>query len=122
MQCNTLSHDYNIEKKFGEQVDGLTSAYTNWWKLETLYSPACALFVNLLTFVAISGSAFFYTKGMLTIGGLVAVIYLSSMIFNPISEFFEELTYMKSYKKLSEDVFAEISKNPNSNSKKNRKN
>ena len=106
------------EKRFEEQVDGLTDAYTNWWKLETLYSPTCALFVNLLTFVAISGSAFFYTKGMLTIGGLVAVVYLSSMIFNPISEFFEELTYMKSYKKLSEDIFAEITQKPIINSKK----
>lgn len=95
--------------KYEANVNHINDTIRKWWNLEAQYSPACAFLTRLLTFFAIVISTLFYIRGLFSVGLLIAAIYLSSSIFSPISDFFEQMTYMKSYKNLAASVFNEVS-------------
>ncbi len=62
-----------------------------------------------MTFTSIVLATLFYINGTFTIGLLTASIYLSSQIYDPISNTFEQLTYLKANKNLAKVVFDEVS-------------
>lgn len=79
-----------------------------WWNLEAIYSPIAAFLTNMLTFSSIVLACVLYIRGNLNTGLFVAAVYLSGHIFNPISNFFEQITYLKSNKQLVEQVYREF--------------
>ena len=96
-------------KKYETKLKPTNDTKRKWWILEAVYSPINAFLTLSLTFVSIVFSTLFYIKGIFTIGLLTGAIYLSSQIFNPISNIFEQLTYLKANKDLAKIVFSEIS-------------
>ncbi|HKL73225.1 MAG TPA: ABC transporter ATP-binding protein [Candidatus Onthovivens sp.] len=95
--------------KYDSKLKPVNKAKKKWWLLEAIYSPGTAFLTLSLTFASIVLATFFYIEGMITIGLLTAAIYLSTQIFNPISNIFEQITYLKANKSLSELIFDEIS-------------
>lgn len=75
-----------------------------------MYSSGNAFLTYLLTFSSIAISCALYAYGNYTIGFLVAIVYLSTAVFNPISNIFELITYIKSNKKLSVEIYEDFKK------------
>ena len=96
-------------KKYETKLKPTNDTKRKWWILEAVYSPMNAFLTLSLTFVSIVFSTLFYIKGIFTIGLLTGAIYLSSQIFNPVANIFEQLTYLKANKDLAKVVFREIS-------------
>ena len=96
-------------KKYETKLKPTNDTKRKWWILEAAYSPINAFLTLSLTFTSIVFSTLFYIKGIFTIGLLTGAIYLSSQIFNPIANIFEQLTYIKANKDLAKIVFREIS-------------
>ncbi|MBT9153970.1 MAG: Lipid A export ATP-binding/permease protein MsbA [Firmicutes bacterium] len=96
-------------QKYNVKVGIVNRARKKWWLLDAVYSPGNAFLTLLLTFTSIVLATLFYINGTFTIGLLTASIYLSSQIYNPISNTFEQLTYLKANKNLAKVVFDEVS-------------
>lgn len=96
-------------KKYDFSLKKVNFIRRQWWRLDSIYSPGNAFLTLSLTFISIVLATLFYTKGFFSIGLLTAAIYLSTQIFNPISNIFEQITYLKANKNLSKVVFEEIS-------------
>ena len=97
-----------FENSLEKEITNVNRYRTKWWNLEAIYSPGCALLTDLLTFAAIIISTILFMNGILSIGLLTAAIYISMRIFNPIADFFEQITYMKVNKELSKSIFEEL--------------
>lgn len=99
----------NAEQRFvdkaGKSITRLNTESKRWWKIEAFYSPGTSFLTDLLTFSSIFMCTIFYFKNEINIGTLVSVTYLSTMIFNPFSNFFENLTYIKANKSLFSNLF-----------------
>lgn len=100
--------ELRFQSSLEKEITNVNRFRAKWWNLEAIYSPGCALLTDLLTFSAIIISTILFMNGMFSIGLLTAAIYISMRIFNPISDFFEQITYMKANKKLSESIFEEL--------------
>jgi ABC-type multidrug transport system fused ATPase/permease subunit len=97
-------------QSYVNKLNEVNETRKKWWELDAIYSPGNAFLTLLLTFSSIVLSTFFYVNGYFSIGLLTASIYISSQIFNPISNIFEQITYIKANRNLSNIVFEEIEK------------
>ncbi|KSV58240.1 ABC transporter ATP-binding protein [Acetivibrio ethanolgignens] len=95
-------------RSFENKINVLNKTKKQWWLLDSYYSPGNAFLTLLLTFASIVFATFFYVNGVFSIGLLTASIYLSTEIFNPISNLFEQITYLKGNKQIADTVFGEL--------------
>ncbi len=95
-------------ESFENKVKLVNKTKKKWYVLDSYYSPGNAFLTLLLTFASIVLATFFYIKGIFTTGLLTASIYLSTEIFNPISNLFEQITYLKGNKQIANTVFNEM--------------
>lgn len=98
----------NFKDSLKNEIINVNRYRAKWFNLEAIYSPGCALLTYLLTFTAIIISTILFSKGIFSVGLLTAAIYISTRIFNPISHFFEQITYMKSNRELADSIFEEL--------------
>jgi len=104
--------------KYIDSVGKTLQLKREWWNLEAIYSPGNAFLTLLLTYASIVLSCIFYAYGYFSIGLLTAAIYLSSQIYNPISNIFEQLAYIRANKALSIEVYKDFDKNARCQNKK----
>lgn len=97
-----------FKKSLQKEILNVNHFRGKWWNLEAIYSPGAALLTRLLTFSAIVISTILFMNGIFSIGLLTSSIYISVTIFNPISDFFEQITFMKSNKNLANTIFNEL--------------
>ncbi len=97
-----------FQKEYEKSVLDVSKSIGRWWKLEAIFSSGSAFLTMMLTLSSIILATLFYAKGYLSVGLLSAAIYLSTNVFNPISNLFEQITYVKSHKKLIDNVFGEV--------------
>jgi ATP-binding cassette subfamily C protein len=98
-----------FENKYKDYLKEPLKLKKRWWDVESVYSPGNAFLTLLLTFSSIVFSTILYADGFLSIGLLIAVIYISSSVFNPISNTFEQIVFIKSNNKLIKEVYEEFS-------------
>lgn len=108
LEIKTNNADFRFSGKVSESLDDLNQQKKKWWDLEAIYSPSAAFLTNMLAFSAIVIACILYIRSNLNTGLFVAAIYVSVNIFNPISNFFEQITYLKSNKQLVSDVYQEF--------------
>lgn len=108
LEIKTNKADSRFSGKVSESLDDLNRQKKKWWDLEAIYSPSAAFLTNMLAFSAIVIACILYIRSNLNTGLFVAAIYVSVNIFNPISNFFEQITYLKSNKQLVSDVYQEF--------------
>lgn len=107
-EIKTNNAESRFSGKLSESLDDLNKQKKKWWDLEAIYSPSAAFLTNMLAFSAIVLACVLYIRSNLSTGLFVAAIYVSVNIFNPISNFFEQITYLKSNKQLVNDVYQEF--------------
>lgn len=109
----------NAEDKFSEMysenLNSINKIRYGWWRLDAIYSPGNSLLTLLLSYFAIVLSTYFFINESFSIGLLTATVYLSSQIFNPISNTFEQLVLLRSNRKLVETVYSEFSESIETN-------
>ncbi len=108
LEIKTNNADERFLRKISNSLEERNRQKRRWWNLEAIYSPIAAFLTNMLTFSSIVLACVLYIHGNLNTGLFVAAVYLSGHIFNPISNFFEQITYLKSNKQLVEEVYREF--------------
>lgn len=108
LEIKTNKAESRFFNKLSGALDDLNKQKKKWWDLEAIYSPSAAFLTNMLAFSAIVLACILYIRSDLNTGLFVAAIYVSVNIFNPISNFFEQITYLKSNKQLVSDVYQEF--------------
>lgn len=99
--------DY-FKKSLRQRIKEVNVRTFKWWMLEAIYSPGTGFLTLLLTFVSIIIASILYMNGSLSVGMLTASVFISTRIFNPISDFFEQITLMKANIDISQLVFSEV--------------
>lgn len=102
------SAETQFKKSLVKEIQSVNKHVGKFWRLESIYSPGSAFLTYFLTFVSIVLASIFYVNGTFTIGLFTAAVYISTNIFNPISNLFEQITYMRSNIALSELIFDEV--------------
>ncbi len=96
--------------KYTALVKRTNKALFDHLNLTALYAPGTALLTNLLTYFTIVISCLLFINGYFTAGFLSASIYLSTRVFNPISDVFEITVQAFSHRELIEVVYSDFVK------------